>query len=125
VLPLFRDFVFHQQSGTGAPALDVGHAVEALTRLDAGDSQRIALPCRDGQSMLTADYATVRASLDDSFGVLRARATAGKGPTGLHTAGWNRAGASNDGAPSDGGLSAGSRKLFEAAGAGDFSLGGG
>lgn len=140
LLSLFRDFVFHQQDSGGAPALDVGHAVEALTRLDLGDEQAVALPSRDGQSMLTADYATVRESLEESFGVLRGRAAAGKGPTGLETAAWARAGAgvgmgamaglgAGAGAGSVGegggvGVGAADRRVLRAAGAGGFQLGG-
>jgi len=67
VLAAMRDAVFHQTDEAGRPVLDPSHVIECLQRLDAGDPQRVLLPARDGQSVMTASWATIRGSLHTAF----------------------------------------------------------
>ncbi|KAA0166821.1 hypothetical protein FNF31_01196 [Cafeteria roenbergensis] len=77
VLAAMRDAIFHQTDESGRPRMDPSHVMECLQRLDMGDPQRVLLPARDGQTLLMADWATLRASVHDSFGAL---AKAADGP---------------------------------------------
>jgi len=77
VLAAMRDAVFHQTDESGRPRLDPSHVTECLHRLDAGDPQRVLLPARDGQSVMTASWATLRGSLHTAFSAL---AKAADGP---------------------------------------------
>jgi hypothetical protein len=67
VLRLFRDYCFHQTFEDGAPALDAGHIISTLNKLDAGDSERIALSSRNSEDVLVVSFEDIRRSLDASF----------------------------------------------------------
>ena len=67
ILRLFRDFVFHQRMGDGAPILDAGHVISCLNKLDAADPERIALSSRDGRDLLLVSYADIANCLEKSF----------------------------------------------------------
>ncbi len=77
-LKLFRDFVFHQVDEQGRPVLDVGHVVEALSRLDVGDGTPVMLSSRDGDNLLVASYATLARNLNAAYNDL---ATSQGGPS--------------------------------------------
>ena len=72
LLALFRDFVFHQVTETGAPAMDWGPVVEALNKADAGIDEKILLLSRDGASMLVVSYADVKRCLTAAYNELKA-----------------------------------------------------
>ena len=67
VLKLFRDYVFHQNQGEGAPVLDAGHVVSALNKLDCGDPEKILLCSRDNKDLLVVSFADVRRCLETAF----------------------------------------------------------
>ena len=52
LLKLFRDYVFHQAFQDGRPAIDFGHVIETLNKLDAGVDEKIVLLSRDEQVWL-------------------------------------------------------------------------
>lgn len=80
MLRCFRDFVFHQVR-EGRPALDWGHVVEALNKLDVGAPERVMLASRENErSVLVASYGDVRASVEAAYADLERRAGVGKGP---------------------------------------------
>jgi PAB-dependent poly(A)-specific ribonuclease subunit 3 len=74
LLTLFRDFVFHQVTENGAPAVDWGPMVEALNKADAGVDEKIVLLSRDEASMLVVSYADVKRCLMTAYGELKAAA---------------------------------------------------
>lgn len=67
VLKLFRDYVFHQTQGEGAPAIDAGHIMTVLNKLDAGDPEKIVLCARDNKDLLVVSYADVKRCLEAAF----------------------------------------------------------
>jgi len=67
VLKLFRDYVFHQCDDMGRPVMDMGHVITALNKLDACDSEKIALASRDGNSLLVVSFADVARCLDSAY----------------------------------------------------------
>jgi hypothetical protein len=67
VLKLFRDYVFHQTHTDGAPALDAGHVVTALNKLDCGDPEQMLLSSRDNKDLLVVSFADVRRCLEAAF----------------------------------------------------------
>lgn len=60
LLKLFRDWVFHRHTDTGAPSVDWGFVVEALNKLDAGVPEKILLMSRDEMSMLVVSYREIK-----------------------------------------------------------------
>jgi PAB-dependent poly(A)-specific ribonuclease subunit 3 len=78
-LAAMRDVIFHQVDDSGRPRLDPSHVVECLQKLDCGDPERVLLPARDGQSLMMADWGTLRGLLQESFMSL-AQATEGAMP---------------------------------------------
>jgi PAB-dependent poly(A)-specific ribonuclease subunit 3 len=86
LLTLFRDFVFHQVTENGAPAVDWGPMIEALNKADAGVEEKIVLLSRDEASMLVVSYADVKRCLMTAYGELKAAAknaaAAGAGMSG-------------------------------------------
>jgi PAB-dependent poly(A)-specific ribonuclease subunit 3 len=74
LLTLFRDFVFHQVTENGAPAVDWGPIIEALNKADAGVEEKIVLLSRDEASMLVVSYADVKRCLMTAYGELKAAA---------------------------------------------------
>ena len=67
MLRLFRDYVFHQCSGDGAPVLDAGHVIAALNKLDGAAEERVALSSRRSSDLLVVSFADVQRCLEGSF----------------------------------------------------------
>jgi len=67
ILKLFRDFVFHQADGAGRPAMDLGHVISSLNKLDAADEEKIVLTSRDGKNVLVVSYADVAFCLEKAY----------------------------------------------------------
>jgi len=70
LLKLFRDYLFHQVTETGAPWIDFSHIVSTLNKLDAGSSDRICLSSRDELSILVVSYHDLKACLETAFSEL-------------------------------------------------------
>jgi PAB-dependent poly(A)-specific ribonuclease subunit 3 len=70
LLKLFRDYVFHQVYQDGRPAIDFGHVIETLNKLDAGVDEQIVLMSRDEQSMLVVSYRDLKNCFADAYGEL-------------------------------------------------------
>jgi PAB-dependent poly(A)-specific ribonuclease subunit 3 len=87
LLTLFRDFVFHQVTENGAPAVDWGPIVEALNKADAGVDEKIVLLSRDEASMLVVSYADVKRCLLTAYGELKAAAKNAAAGAGVNVAG--------------------------------------
>lgn len=84
LLTLFRDFVFHQVTETGVPAMDWGPVIEALNKADAGVDEKILLLSRDGASMLVVSYADVKRCLTAAYNELKAAAKSAGGGAGAY-----------------------------------------
>lgn len=69
-LKLFRDYVFHQVDGQGDPAVDLGHVLACMNKLDAGSDEKISLISRDEQSLFIVSYKEVKKALESSFQAL-------------------------------------------------------
>jgi|TARA_B110000208_G_C11456073_1_gene316495 PAB-dependent poly(A)-specific ribonuclease subunit 3 len=67
VLSLFRSFVFHQTGEEGRPALEFGHVVESLAKLDVRSDEEIVLSTPDQKSLIIVTYADVARCLDIAF----------------------------------------------------------
>lgn len=67
LLKLFRDYLFHQVTETGAAWIDFSHIVSTLNKLDAGSSERICLTSRDELSILVVSYHDLKACLETAF----------------------------------------------------------
>ncbi|CAM1501597.1 Fc.00g035810.m01.CDS01 [Cosmosporella sp. VM-42] len=70
MLKLFRDYVFHQVDSNGNPALDMGHMLRCLSKLDAGTDERICLTSRDEQTSFLVSYKELKKALGTAFGEL-------------------------------------------------------
>lgn len=67
VLKLFRDYVFHQTQLDGAPALDFGHIVTSLNKVDMGDTEKLMLSSRDNKDLLVVSFSDVKRCLEAAF----------------------------------------------------------
>jgi len=56
LLKLFRDYVFHQNTETGAPFIDLAHVSQCLNKFDAGSPEKVCLISRDEQNFLVVSY---------------------------------------------------------------------
>lgn len=70
-IKLFRDFLFHQETETGRPAVDMGHILRHLNKLDAGIEESIMLMSRDEQTCLVITYKELKACIETAFRELR------------------------------------------------------
>jgi len=79
LLKLFRDYVFHQVYQDGRPAIDYGHVIETLNKLDAGVDEKIVLLSRDEQAMLVVSFRDLKRCLQEAINELSkpARSTIG------------------------------------------------
>ena len=68
IIKLFRDYVFHSISPTGAPVLDLSHVITSLNKLDAGLDERIMLVSRDERSCLVVTYREIKACIEAAYG---------------------------------------------------------
>lgn len=75
ILPLFRDFVFHQVSAQGNPVVDMGHILSCLNKLDVGAEERITLVTRDEQSVIVVSYKELKTSFEGAWQELMRRST--------------------------------------------------
>lgn len=66
-LKLFRDYVFHQVDAQGQPAVDLGHVLTCLNKLDAGTDERITLVSRDEQSVFVVSYKELKKAVESAF----------------------------------------------------------
>lgn len=82
LLKLFRDFVFHQVTESGAPMAEWGHVIEALNKADAGVEEKIILLSRDEASMLVVSYGDVRRCLQAAYEEIRVAAGQSSGGGG-------------------------------------------
>ncbi|XP_062514074.1 PAN2-PAN3 deadenylation complex subunit pan3-like isoform X2 [Corticium candelabrum] len=67
LLKLFRDYLFHQVTDSGAPWLDLSHIVQTLNKLDASSPERLCLMSRDEQSVMVVSYQHLNNCLSSSF----------------------------------------------------------
>jgi len=70
LLKLFRDYLFHQVSEDGNPAIDFAHVVDCLNKLDVGVSEKILLTSRDKQSILVVSYQDLKQRMEQTFNEL-------------------------------------------------------
>lgn len=75
VLGLFRDYVFHQVDAQANPAVDMGHILACLNKLDAGSEERIVLTTRDEQSVIVVSYKELKGALESTWQKLIRRST--------------------------------------------------
>ena len=73
VLPLFRDYVFHQVDAQGNPVADMGHMIACLNKLDVGVEEKITLTTRDEQSVIIVTYKELKQALESAWGELMRR----------------------------------------------------
>ena len=78
-LKLFRDYVFHQVDGNGRPAVNLGHIVACLNKLDAGVEEKIQLVSRDEQNLFVVSYREVKRGFEGAWAELTKAAAAGTG----------------------------------------------
>jgi PAB-dependent poly(A)-specific ribonuclease subunit 3 len=71
LLKLFRDYLFHQVTGSGAPWLDLSHIIQTLNKLDARSPERICLVSRDEQSVMVVSYEHLNNCLSSVFSELQ------------------------------------------------------
>ena len=69
-LKLFRDYVFHQVDHEGRPALDLGHIVTCLNKLDAGVDEKVQLVSRDEQNVFVLSYREVKRGVESAWAEL-------------------------------------------------------
>ncbi|PYI23074.1 PAB-dependent poly(A)-specific ribonuclease subunit pan3 [Aspergillus japonicus CBS 114.51] len=69
-LKIFRDYVFHQVDAQGDPAVDLGHVLTCLNKLDAGSDEKVTLVSRDEQSCFVVSYKELKKALESSFQAL-------------------------------------------------------
>ncbi|XP_070554519.1 PAN2-PAN3 deadenylation complex subunit pan3-like [Ptychodera flava] len=70
LLKLFRDYVFHQVTETGAAWVDIAHINQCLNKLDAGVPEKVCLMSRDEQNVLVVSYADLKMCFEATFAEL-------------------------------------------------------
>ncbi|XP_077984050.1 PAN2-PAN3 deadenylation complex subunit pan3-like [Glandiceps talaboti] len=75
LLKLFRDYVFHQVTDTGAAWVDMAHIVQCLNKLDAGIPEKVCLMSRDEQNILVVSYADLKMCFDATFAEIQSSET--------------------------------------------------
>lgn len=70
ILPLFRDYVFHQVDSTGRPVLDLAHVISCLNKVDAGTEERVSLTSRDENTCVVVSFREIRTVVDGLWGEL-------------------------------------------------------
>ncbi|KAL9611512.1 MAG: hypothetical protein Q9167_003836 [Letrouitia subvulpina] len=74
ILPLFRDYVFHQVDAQGNPVLDLAHVLSCLNKLDTGAEEKIMLTTRDEANVIVVSYKEVKACVESAWQDLVRRA---------------------------------------------------
>jgi len=72
LLKLFRDYLLHQVTDSGAPWIDFAHIVTCLNKLDVGSPEKICLMSRDEQNILVVSYRDVKNCCEAAFSELQA-----------------------------------------------------
>ena len=80
-IKLFRDYVFHQVDAQGAPALDMGHVLACLNKLDAGSEEKMILTSRDEQVVIVVSYREMKRAIDGAVADLMKAGR--RAPTGM------------------------------------------
>ena len=73
ILPLFRDYVFHQVDAQGNSVVDLGHMIACLNKLDVGVEEKITLTTRDEQSVIVVSFKELKQALESTWGELMRR----------------------------------------------------
>ena len=73
VIPLFRDYVFHQVDAHGNPVVDMGHMLACLNKLDAGVEEKVTLTTRDEQSAVVVSYKELKQAVESAWADLMRR----------------------------------------------------
>ena len=73
ILPLFRDYVFHQVDAQGSPVVDMGHIVACLNKLDVGVEEKITLTTRDEQSVIAVSFKELKQTVESAWAELMRR----------------------------------------------------
>lgn len=76
VLPLFRDYVFHQVDAQGHPVVDMGHILACLNKLDVGVEEKVTLTTRDDQSVIIVSFKELKQTVESAWAELMRRSTA-------------------------------------------------
>jgi len=74
VLPLFRDYVFHQVDAQNSPVVDLGHILACLNKLDVGVEEKVTLTTRDEQSVIIVTYKELKQAVESAWAELMRRA---------------------------------------------------
>lgn len=75
VLPLFRDYVFHQVDAQNSPVIDMGHILACLNKLDVGVEEKITLTTRDEQTIIVVTYKELKQAVESAWADLMRRAS--------------------------------------------------
>jgi len=67
ILPLFRDYVFHQVDAQGNPVVDMGHILACLNKLDVGVEEKILLTTRDEQSTIVVSFKELKQTVESAW----------------------------------------------------------
>lgn len=70
ILPIFRDYVFHQVDSTGRPVLDLAHVISCLNKVDTGSEERVSLTSRDENTCVVISFREIRTVVDGLWGEL-------------------------------------------------------
>ena len=73
VLPLFRDYVFHQVDAQGNPTVDMGHILACMNKLDVGVDEKITLTTRDDQSVIIVSFKELKQTVEGAWAELMRR----------------------------------------------------
>jgi len=71
MLKLFRDYVFHQQTESGKPFIDLAHITSCLNKLDAGTEEQVMLMSRDSNNLLIVSYHDIKKAMNKCYDELR------------------------------------------------------
>ena len=74
VIPLFRDYLFHQVDAHGNPVIDMGHILACLNKLDVGVEEKVTLTTRDEQSAILVSYKELKQAVESAWADLMRRA---------------------------------------------------
>lgn len=64
ILPIFRDYVFHQVDSNGRPVLDLAHVISCLNKVDVGSEERVTLTSRDENTCVVISFREIRTVVD-------------------------------------------------------------
>ncbi|KAL9560211.1 hypothetical protein MBANPS3_000063 [Mucor bainieri] len=76
MIKLFRDYIFHQVNEMGVPAVDMGHVIACINKLDAGADENIMLTSRDNQTSIMVTYKELKSCIASAFNEINTKAHA-------------------------------------------------